>query len=227
MEQRPGRSADGPAEVRKVDTGEAAGPVTVERGAREEEMTPAAPHRAAALSGLAEVVAPQQPAVPLDETDLGLLRLLSADARISQRQLAVQLGVSAPTVGERLSRLERLGVIRGYTVDVNWEALGFGVPVFVSIKAAAGYDVAQIMKSLWAITEVETVTLVTGSLDLLIKLRVRNDTHLRSVLLNQVWQISGMQGTETMLGMAEMPPKNVVAQVISQMQAPSKNTADQ
>lgn len=175
--------------------------------------------RDAALSGVAEVVSAPRAAVPLDETDLGLLRLLAADARTSQRQLAVKLGISAPTVGERMSRLERSGVIRGYSVQVDWEALGFGVPVYLSITAAAGYDVAEIMRGLWAIPEVEDVILVTGSLDLLARLRVRNDTHLRSVLLNQIWQIPGMQGTETMIGMAEMPAKDTLTDLITQMQA--------
>ncbi|MFF4822341.1 Lrp/AsnC family transcriptional regulator [Streptomyces sp. NPDC001312] len=182
--------------------------------------------RDAALSRVSEVVPAARPAVPLDETDLSLLRLLAADARTSQRQLAVKLGISPPTVGERMNRLERLGVIRGYSVQVDWEALGFGVPVYLSVKAARGYDVAEMMRSLWEITEVDDVTLVTGSLDLVVRLRVRDDTHLRSVLLNRIWQIAGMQGTETMLGVAEMPPKAMLTNLISQMQADSVKSSD-
>ena len=175
------------------------------------------PRRDAALSGLAKVVSAPREAVPLDDTDLALLRLLALDARTSRRQLAAKLGISAPTAGERMSRLERSGVIRGCSIQVDWEALGFGVPVYPSITAAAGYDVAEIMRSLWAITEVEDITLVTGSLGMLARLRVRNDTHLRNVLLNQVWQVSGLQGTETMLGMAEMPPENMLTSLIAQL----------
>ena len=172
----------------------------------------------ASLAGLAAITSQPRAAVPLDDTDLRLLRLLSQDSRTSQRQLATQLGISAPTVGERMGRLERTGVIRGYSVTVDWEALGFGVSVYLSVTAVPGYDLAEVMRSVWAITEVEDVSVVTGSLDMLVRLRVRDHVHLRGLLINQLWQISGLQGTETMTSMAEMPPKTFLTDVLTQMQ---------
>jgi Lrp/AsnC family leucine-responsive transcriptional regulator len=165
----------------------------------------------ASLAGLAKVAAKPRAAVPLDDIDLALLRHLAEHARISQRRLAARLGVSAPTVSERMSRLERSGVIRGYSAQIDWDAVGYGVSVYLSVTAAAGYDTAEIMRSLWEIAEVEDVMIVTGSLDMLAKLRVRDHGHLRTLLMERIWQIPGMQRTETLIGMAEMPPKNFAA----------------
>ncbi len=170
------------------------------------------------LAGIAGIATQPRAAVPLDDTDLRLLRLLSLDCRSSQRQLASQLGISAPTVGERMSRLERAGVIRGYAIQVDWQVLGSGVLVYLSVTAAAGWDLAEVMRSLWAITEVEEVSVVTGRLDMLVRLRVRDHVHLRALLINQVWQIGGVQSTETMTSMAEMPPKTFLTDVLTQMQ---------
>lgn len=170
------------------------------------------------LAGLAELASPPRPAVPLDDVDLRLLKLLTLDSRTSQRQLAAQLGVSAPTVGERMSRLERLGVIRGYSVDVDWEALGFGMLVYLSVTVVPGESIADVMRRMWDITEVEEVTVVTGSLDMLVRVRVRDHAHLRSLLINDIWQLTGLQGTETMTGMAEMPPKDFLGQMLTKMQ---------
>lgn len=55
----------------------------------------------------------------LDELDLGILRLLRGDARLSYRRIATQLGSTTPTVSARVRRLEQLGVIRGYRAELH------------------------------------------------------------------------------------------------------------
>ena len=61
----------------------------------------------------------------LDAIDLALLKILVVDCRTSQRQIATMLGVSAPTVGERMARLEReKGVITGYSPPPPLQAVG-------------------------------------------------------------------------------------------------------
>jgi DNA-binding Lrp family transcriptional regulator len=152
--------------------------------------------------------APREP-VRLDETDLALLKILVTDCRASQRQIAISLGVSPPTVGERMARLESAGVINGYRASIDWAAVGYGQVVIMTVEAATGHDVSEMMAALWELPEVEAVTLVTGDLDLMVTLRVRDHAHLRMLLMEEVWQIPGMQKTATLLSVADMPEKNV------------------
>lgn len=175
----------------------------------------------APLSGLAALTAPPTPEVPLDDVDLALLDLLARDSRASQRSLARELGMSAPAIGERIARMERSGVIRGYGVVIDRGALGFPVLVYLAITAIQGHDLAPVMTAVAQLPEVEDVTVVTGELDLLARLRVRDYGHLRTVLLEKVWQISGVQRTETYLAVAESPPKNVVAALVGSRRLPS------
>jgi Lrp/AsnC family transcriptional regulator, leucine-responsive regulatory protein len=61
------------------------------------------------------------------------------------------------------------------------------------------------------------MSVVTGSLDLLVRLRVRDHAHLRELLLTKIFQISGVQRTETFLSLADVEPDNFAAAVLEQM----------
>lgn len=169
------------------------------------------------LSSISEYTAHPVDVAPVDPLDIRILRLLCDDARMSQRELARRLGMSAPAIGERLARLERLGVITGYGVRVDWSRLGYPTIVYLTITALPGYEQGKIMRGLAMLPEVEEVMLVTGGIDLLVRLRVRDHVHLRDVLLNHVWQIEGIQRTETSMTIAEMAPKNSAADLLSLM----------
>jgi DNA-binding Lrp family transcriptional regulator len=172
----------------------------------------------APLAGLQQVTALPPVPVRLDAVDRRLLTLLAADSRVSQRRLSRELRMSPPAIGERIARLERAGVIRGYTVKLDWSALGFS-PAYLAVTAVQGADQASIMRALHALPEVEDVVVITGSIDMLARVRVRDHAHLRQLLLEQVWQIDGLQRTETFLCLGEMPDKDFVAQLLSSLDA--------
>src|SRR5882724_939801 len=171
----------------------------------------------APLSKLTEVAAPCPPAVEVDDLDLALLRALATDARQSQRALARQIEMSPPAVADRLARLERSGVIRGYRVDIDWAALGFPVVVYLAVTAGPGMDLSEIITAIRALPEAEDMSVVTGSLDLLVRLRVRDHAHLRDLLLTKIFQINGVQRTETFLSLADVEPGNFAAAMLDQM----------
>jgi Lrp/AsnC family leucine-responsive transcriptional regulator len=173
----------------------------------------------APLSGLVDVVARPSRPVALDAVDLDLLRLLATDARMSQRRLARDLGMSPPAVGERIARLERSGVIRSYSVDIGWAEAGYPVTVYLTITAVQGHPQGPVIEALRALPEVTDITVVTGAIDLLARLLVRDHNHLRELLLERVWQIPGVQRTETLLTLAEMQPKSFATQLIDSMRS--------
>lgn len=187
------------------------------------ENTPAPVKPLGSIGDLAAV--PSDPAT-LDAIDLRLLLLLSDDARISQRSLARELGMSAPAVADRLARLHRQGVITGYGVRLNWSALGYPTIVYLTVTAVQGYEQGRIMSRLAALPEVEEVMLVTGDFDMLVRVRVRDHTHLRDLLINGVWQIEGIQRTETSLSIAEMKPKNSASELLADMIARETGVPD-
>src|SRR5262245_29726816 len=70
----------------------------------------------------------------LDDVGRKLLSILQRDARISYAELGRQIGLSPAAAAERLRRLEEAGIIKGYRVDLDREALGFGVLAVVRLS---------------------------------------------------------------------------------------------
>jgi Lrp/AsnC family transcriptional regulator, leucine-responsive regulatory protein len=84
------------------------------------------------------MVRPYNKSIDLDEVDAQILRVLAGSARIAMSDLAREIGMSAPSVTERVRRLETAGVIRGYTIDVDLSALGFEITALIRIKPRSG-----------------------------------------------------------------------------------------
>ena len=171
----------------------------------------------APLATLAEVVVPERAPAVLDDVDLALLIALAEDARQSQRALARAIGMSPPAVADRLARLERTGVIRGYRADVDWAALGYPVVVYLAVTSGPGSDLGEITRAISALPEAQEMSVVTGGLDLLVRLRVRDHEHLRALLLQVVFKIPGVQRTETFLSLGDVEPANFAAAMLRQL----------
>jgi Lrp/AsnC family leucine-responsive transcriptional regulator len=152
-----------------------------------------------------------------DDIDLRLLRLLAEDARLSQRALGRKLDMSAPAVGERIARLERNGVIRTYTVDVDWAKLERPMVAFIHVVSVQGADQRGLLVRLRELPSVQTVDVVTGSSDLAVQLRVRDHAHLREILFDEVLPLTEVQRTETLISLESMPYKNFSAHMLTEL----------
>jgi Lrp/AsnC family leucine-responsive transcriptional regulator len=96
----------------------------------------------------------------LDAIDLKVLRLLEKDARISTAELARAVGLSAPSVAERIRKLQENGVIEDYTVRINPAALGMKLSAWLRIRPVPGQlsVVADIIRELPEIAQCDRVT---------------------------------------------------------------------
>lgn len=70
----------------------------------------------------------------LDETDFTILHLLTENARRPYREIAERVDLSSPSVSDRISRLQNLGIIRRFTLDIDRSKLRGGVPVLVDLS---------------------------------------------------------------------------------------------
>jgi len=96
----------------------------------------------------------------LDNTDRKILRELQKDARLSMRQLAARVHLSAPAVGGRVQRLEGLGIIRGYSVQLDEKQIAAGITAFVNVimKSAAHASFLRFAEGEPAIREIHRLS---------------------------------------------------------------------
>ncbi len=96
----------------------------------------------------------------VDAVDEKLLRALIANVRTTNAELARLVGLSAPSVSERIKRLEEAGAIKGYTLTIDPEAIGLPVSAWLRIRPMPGQlqKVAEIVRGLPEIVECDRVT---------------------------------------------------------------------
>ncbi len=100
----------------------------------------------------------------LNETDMKILQVLLEDARFSSRQIAKKVGVSVGTVLSRIKRMEEDGLIKGYSVIMNHERLGFELTVVMEVTVSKG-RLVEMENEIAKIPNVCSVYDVTGLTD--------------------------------------------------------------
>ena len=129
----------------------------------------------------------------MEEIDRQIVSLLCRDGRMSYTELARCTGLSVSAAHQRVRRLEKRGVIRGYTAVVNADDAGLPITAFVSIKpfdAAAPDDAPQRLAHL---TSIEACHSVAGDENYILKVRVRSPAGLEELLQ----QIRGVASVST------------------------------
>ena len=130
-----------------------------------------------------------------DQLDRDLLALLQANARASTADLARQLGMARTTVLARVARMERAGVIAGYTVRLGQDVMDRGLQAFIGItvQPKAGREV---VRQLSRMPEVRQLCAVSGEFDYVVLLRA--ETALRmNTLLDEMGNFEGVVKTTT------------------------------
>lgn len=139
--------------------------------------------------------------IELDRIDRKILAALQQNGRISNLDLAEAVGLSPTPCARRIRRLEEAGVIEGYAAKISPAALGFGICVMVSVKLAKqSPDAAeQFMTAIRDQPEITECLLVTGNVDYLLRVWVKDIEALRTFISEALQAIPCVAETSTMV----------------------------
>jgi Lrp/AsnC family transcriptional regulator, leucine-responsive regulatory protein len=117
----------------------------------------------------------------LDPTDQRIIRALDRDARISIKELSTLVGLSSPSVSERLRRLEQRGVIAAFTIRVSPDAIGYILQGIVRVRSMPGM-LRKVEQLIQQTPEVVQCDKVTGDDDFVCRIYVKSMAHLDKIL---------------------------------------------
>jgi DNA-binding Lrp family transcriptional regulator len=122
----------------------------------------------------------------LDRIDHGLLHTLQADGRATIKELAAAVGLSTSATHDRVRRLQETGVIAGYHAELDPTAIGIGLQALVQVQLRqhSRGTVDAFRAHALALPETLAVTHVTGVMDFLVHVGVRDSQHLRDLALD-------------------------------------------
>jgi Lrp/AsnC family leucine-responsive transcriptional regulator len=127
--------------------------------------------------------------MPLDATDLKLLDLLQSTGRVKRSELAEHVGLSLPSVSERLRKLEERGYITGYSARLDAKMFGMDVTAFVFVSVDTSRHYEDFLSHVDSDGEILECHAITGEGSHLLKVRTRNTASLELVLSRiQAWK---------------------------------------
>jgi Lrp/AsnC family leucine-responsive transcriptional regulator len=136
--------------------------------------------------------------VELDSADRGILEGLQDNCKQSLAALGEKVGLSPPSVVDRIHKLEEAGVIRGYAAQLDARRVGKDVTAFIGVGTDRPAAIRSVAREVGLMDEALDCHHVTGSHTLMLKVKTRNTETLEG-LIDHVRGLDGVTRTETMV----------------------------
>ena len=145
----------------------------------------------------------------LDDIDLKILELLCEDGRLSHAAIAKEIDMTGPAVYARVQRLEREGIIKGYTVLLNPDKIGRGLAAFIRVVIQEVEEEVQRFEQ-FVLSEPQILEChdVTGEDSYILKVRTDTPQTLRG-LLGKLRMLAGVTHTITSIVLTTVKEENI------------------
>lgn len=139
----------------------------------------------------------------LDKNDLSIIEALKENSSLSTQKISRKVNIPITTVHNRIKKLEKEGIIEGYTIKLNNKKIGKPIAAYIMITVdykllqqlkISQYELARKLK---ANTAVEDAAMVTGAGDIIIKVRVKDIDELNEFVTIELRNIKGVEKTQT------------------------------
>lgn len=151
----------------------------------------------------------EDPDLDLDAIDWQILKVLQDDCKLSLARIGELVGLSAPSVLDRVKKLEQTGAITGYHARLDARRLGLDITAFVGVSIDHPSQILECANAVAALEGVQEIHHVTGQYSQLIKVKTRNTSSLEH-LISHIGCIAGVARTETLVVLSTQSEQNHV-----------------
>jgi DNA-binding Lrp family transcriptional regulator len=145
----------------------------------------------------------------MDEIDHRIVALLRENARRSFQDIGDRVALSAPAVKRRVDRLERDGVIRGYSAQVDASAIGWNTHAFVELFCEGRMAGEEVKDAVGGHPEIEAAYTIAGAPSAILHLRAADTQHLEEAL-ERVRDTPGVIRTQTQVVLSTLFERRVI-----------------
>ena len=144
----------------------------------------------------------------MDEIDHRIIALLRENARRSFQDIGERVALSAPAVKRRVDRLEREGIVRGYSANVDPAAIGWNTHAFVELFCEGRMSGDEVRDAVGEYPEVEAAYTIAGAPSAILHLRAADTRHLEDAL-ERVRDTPGVIRTQTQVVLSTLFERRV------------------
>jgi len=146
----------------------------------------------------------------IDNVDLKILSILQHNAKKPYTEVAKQAFVSAGTIHVRMNKLEKLGVVKGASLDLNLSKLGYSVGAFLGVYLTKSSLYDKVADQLKNIPEITSIHYTTGNYSMFVRVFAKSTDHLKDILHDKVQNVAGIERTETFIILEETLSRSIV-----------------
>jgi len=145
----------------------------------------------------------------IDNVDLKILSLLQHNAKKPYTEVAKLAYVSSGTVHVRMSKLEKLGVVKGASLDLNLAKLGYNVSAFLGVFLSKSSLYEKVATQLKKIQEITSIHYTTGNYSMFVRIYAKGTDHLKDILSDKIQKVDGIERTETFIILEETLTRSI------------------
>ena len=138
----------------------------------------------------------------MDDIDHKILDLLVEDTRIPFTDIAKKLYISAGTVHVRVKKMEKIGIIKGSSLILDWKKLGYTFTAYVGLLINNSSQIKYIIEKLKKIPNITVAHVTSGRFNIYLKIRAKSTTHAKNIIFS-LDEIEGVYRTESMISLEE------------------------